>query len=172
VIGRRAFVIAATALMALRADAKKRALPPKAAFIHWPGHGHELHGFMAVDQKAHGPQPAVLVLGGQPEYAQAVTIWLGAAGFVACWPRSVALPDLQATARWLTTNAYATGKIGAVLLSAADVLPALASSLVCAVAVGPAIGPPDLPLLKLDRLAPDTPAGYVRATAFLKEHLR
>jgi len=172
VISRRAFVIGTTALTALRADAAKQASPPKASFIHWPGPGHELHGFMAVDQKAHGPQPAVLVLGGPPDYAQAVTIWLGAAGVFACWPRSVTIPDLQATVRWLTTNAYATGKIGAVLLNAADILPALAPSLVCAVAVGPAIDTPDLPLLKLDRLAPDTPAGYVRATAFLKEHLR
>ena len=61
---RRAFVAGSIALAAFPAYAGKTPPPPKVGAIYWPGAGHVLHGYMAIPAKAHGPQPAVLVLPG------------------------------------------------------------------------------------------------------------
>jgi hypothetical protein len=171
VIRRRAFVAGTIALASFPAGAAKAPPPPKASLIHWPGPGHDLHGFMAIPAKARGRQPAVLVLGPAEDYARAVTVWIATIGFVACWPKSNDPADLLATIRWLATNAYGTGKVAAVLLGMADRLAPIAPSLTCAVTVGAKAEATGLPLLALDRLAPDMPADYARADAFLKEYL-
>jgi len=169
---RRAFVTSTIALAGVPAWAARRGPPPKAAFIHWQGPGHALHGFMAIPDKAHGRQPAVLVLGQSDEYARAIAIWVATVGFVACWPKSLDTVDLLATIDWLATNTYGTGKVAAMLLGAGgDRLSALAPSLACAIMIGVPGADARLPILRIDRLATDAPHDYAQVKAFLKEHL-
>jgi len=116
---RRAFVagtIAAAA--ALPSFARKAPPPPKIGAIRWPGPGYELHGLMAIPAKAHGPQPAILVIpdtNGPDPFALHLTDALAEAGLVACIPRALAsIDEALATLHWLASNRYATGKVGAV----------------------------------------------------------
>ena len=115
---RRAFVAGSVAAVALPTWAAKAPPTPKVGAIRWPGPGYELHGFMAVPARAHGPQPAVLVIpdtSGAEKFALALTDSLAQAGFVTCIPAALAsLDEALATVRWLATNRYATGKVGAV----------------------------------------------------------
>lgn len=185
--GRRAFVAGSVAAIALPALAAKAPRPPKIGAIRWPGPGYEMHGFMAVPARAHGPQPAVLVVPdseGADRFALGVTDALALAGFVTCIPRALAsLDEAMATVRWLATNRYATGKVGAVgfgwgarLLGQMVTVPD--SPLDCAVAFG-GDGSQDVtpPLLGLPPLAAAAdPAVYAawwrQATDFLAIHLR
>ncbi|WP_420139407.1 dienelactone hydrolase family protein [Sphingomonas sp.] len=119
--GRRTLIAGAAALAALPAVAARHPKPPKAppppktANIRWPGPGHDLHGYMAIPAKAHGPQPAVLVVhdaGGADPFTRGLCDQLAAAGFVACAPiRLASLEEAVATVHWLASNAYATGKV-------------------------------------------------------------
>lgn len=114
----------------------------KTANVRWTAPaGRELHGYMAIPARAHGRQPAVLVAHenrGLNDHVRDVARRVALAGFVACAPdflsgiggtppdedaaraavagldpqRTVA--DALATVRWLKTNRYATGKVGAV----------------------------------------------------------
>jgi carboxymethylenebutenolidase len=117
-LGRRAFVTQTIALAAFPAIAAKPPPPPKTANIRWPGPDHEIHGYMAIPAKAHGPQPAVLVVhdsGGADTFIRSLADRLADAGFVACAPtRLASLDEATATVGWLATNAYATGKVAAV----------------------------------------------------------
>ncbi len=103
-----------------------RIAPPDArvndAAIRWPiGGGRVLHGYMAIPARARGRQPAVLVIGdGAADALRATARAVAQAGFVACAPNGPFAPgeaiaaDMDATARWLAGNAYATGKVGAI----------------------------------------------------------
>jgi dienelactone hydrolase len=110
--------------------------------IRWPGPGHDLHGFMAIPAKAHGRQPAVLVLpeAGADRFALDLTDALALAGFVACVAKEpLSLDEALASLHWLGTNAYATGKVAAVGTGAGAALveriaATRASPLTCAVA--------------------------------------
>jgi len=142
---RRTFVAGSVAAVALPAWAAKAPPAPKVGAIRWPGPGYELHGFMAVPAKAHGPQPAVLVVPdttGVDKFALGLTDALARAGFVTCIPRALASVDeAAATVRWLATNRYATGKVGAVGLGwGAGLVTQLAgladAQLACAVTFG------------------------------------
>ena len=185
-LGRRAFVAGTIATTTLPVFAKKAPEPPKVGAIRWPGPGYELHGYMAVPAKAHGPQPAVLVIpdtNGPDPFALGLVDALARAGFVTCIPRALAsLDEAIATLRWLATNRYATGKVGAVgigwgitMVEQAAALPD--SPMNCGVVFG--AGTPAMagaPLLTLPALAASTdPAAYAatwdQAIAFLDDHL-
>ena len=184
---RRAFVAGTIAAAALPAFAKKPPEPPKVGAIRWPGPGYELHGYMAVPAKAHGPQPAVLVIpdtSGADQFALGLTDALARAGFVACLPRALASPEeAVATLRWLASNRYATGKVGAIGFGWGDGLVAqLAAApepgLSCGILLGAGDQPAQggAPVLRLPALAASTdPATYAdawdRAIAFLRAHL-
>jgi dienelactone hydrolase len=188
VTDRRAFVAGSFALAAFPAPAAKSPPPPKIGAIHWPGPGYELHGYMAVPAKAHGPQPAVLVVhdsGGTDRFALGLTDALALAGFVACAPRKLAsLEEGVATVRWLATNAYATGKVAAIGLGWGGALveriaAAPGSLLSCGIAFGgteteTAAGA--IPILRLPALtATEDKAAYAaswqQAIDFLTAHL-
>jgi dienelactone hydrolase len=114
---RRAFVAGSIALAGFAASAARRLPPPKIGAIHWPGPGYDLHGYMAIPAKAHGPQPAILVLpdGGADTFALGLTDALAVAGFVSCAPTTaLSFEEVIATLHWLATNAYATGKVAAI----------------------------------------------------------
>lgn len=187
-LGRRAFVAGSIAAAALPALAAKRAPPPKVGAIRWPGPGHDLHGFMAIPAKAHGPQPAVLILpdaSGADQYALAMTDALALAGFVTCIPRALpSIDDAVATVRWLGTNHYSTGKVAAVGLGRGAELVrqmggAAQSGLAAAILFGSApLAEPEPAMLALDSVAQLAAAGgdvydraWQRAIDFLKEHL-
>jgi dienelactone hydrolase len=187
-LGRRAFVAGSVAAAALPALAAKAPPPPKVGAIRWPGPGYELHGFMAVPAQAHGPQPAVLVVHdttGADKFALGLTDALAQAGFVTCIPRALAsLDEGVATVRWLATNRYATGKVGAVGIGWGGALveriaTAPDSLLSCGVAFGSGddAAPGSVPLLNLPALAaatdPETyAASWRQAVDFLAAHLR
>ena len=186
-LGRRAFVAGSVAAAALPAIARRAPEPPKIGAVRWPGPGYELHGFMAVPARAHGPQPAVLVIpdtSGSDQFALGLTDALARAGFVACIPRALAsIDEADATLRWLATNRYATGKVGAVgigwgigLVEQAAALPA--TRLSCGVLFGDGgrTPPGGAPVLRLPALAASTdPAAYTSAwnlaITFLRDHL-
>lgn len=183
---RRAFVAGSVAAVALPAWAAKGPPAPKVGAIRWPGPGYELHGFMAVPAKAHGPQPAVLVVPdttGVDKFALGLTDALARAGFVTCIPASLAsLDEGVATVRWLATNRYATGKVGAVgtgwgAALVGQMAGAPDAQLACAVLFGGRPGAAaSVPLLALPSLAATTdPAAYVaswqQGIAFLADHL-
>jgi len=186
-IGRRAFVAGPIAAVALPAFAAKRPPAPKVGAIRWPGPGYELHGYMAVPGKAQGPQPAVLVIpdtDGAGTFALGLTDALAEAGFVACLPRALAsLDEALATLRWLATNRYATGRVGAVGIGwggalAERLTAAPDARLACAVAFGSGdeAAPGAAPLLSLPPLTAATdPAAYgatwEQAIDFLVTHL-
>jgi dienelactone hydrolase len=186
VTSRRAFVAGSVAAIALPTFAAKAPGAPKVGAIRWPGPGYELHGYMAVPAKAHGPQPAVLVLpdtSGADRFALGLTDALAQAGFVTCIPSALASPDEGfATVRWLATNRYATGKVGAVGIGwGADLLGRIVaapdSQLACGVAFGGNNLAGAMPLLSLPPLAAATdPATYNaawwQAVGFLTAHLR
>lgn len=122
---RRAFVAGSIALAALPLSAARPLAPPKVGAIRWPGPGHDLHGFMAIPAKAHGRQPAVLVLPdtGADRFALDLTDALALAGFVACVAKDpLSLDEALASLRWLGTNAYATGKVAVIGLGAGATL--------------------------------------------------
>ena len=186
-LGRRAFVAGSIAATALPAIARRTPEPPKVGAIRWPGPGYELHGYMAVPANAHGPQPAVLVIpdtNGPDQFALGLTDALARAGFVTCIPRALAsIDEADATLRWLATNRYATGKVGAVgigwgigLVAQVAALPA--TQLSCGVLFGDGgqISPDSAPILRLAALAASTtPEAYAaawdRAITFLRDHL-
>lgn len=161
---------------------------PKIGAIRWPGPGYELHGYMAVPDKAHGPQPAILVIpdtSGADTFALSLTDALAVAGFVACLPRALAsLDEALASVRWLATNHYATGKVGAVGIGwggglVGQIAAAPDSMLACGLLFGggreAAAGA--VPVLSLPALsAASDPAAYAaewqQAMRFLAEHLR
>jgi dienelactone hydrolase len=185
---RRAFVAGTLALAAFPARAAKPPPPPKIGAIHWPGPGYELHGYMAVPAKAHGPQPAVLLVpdaSGADQYALGMTDALALAGFVACVPKTIAsIDDAVATVRWLRTNPYSTGKVAAIGLGRGgeivrQISSATQSGLAAAILFGAAsLAQSEPPMLALDSAAQLAAAGgdvYDRAWQsvidFLKEHL-
>ncbi len=185
-IARRAFVAGSIATIALPGIAKPSAPPPpKIGAIRWPGPGYELHGYMAVPGNAHGPQPAVLVIpdDGEPDpFTLGLTDALARAGFVTCVPRGLAgIDEATATLRWLATNRYATGKVGAVgigggigLVGEIAALPDAQVS--CGVLFGGEAQAGSVPLLSLPALAASTDqAAYAtawdQAIAFLRDHL-
>jgi carboxymethylenebutenolidase len=186
-LARRAFVAGSIAATALPAFAAK-ASPPKVGAIRWPGPGYELHGYMAVPGKAHGPQPAVLVLPGAEgadRFALGLADALALADFVACIPSALAsLDEGLASVRWLATNAYATGKVGAVGIGeggqlVARIAAAHDSQLACGVVFGSGDNAQTgtAPMLTLPALAAATdPAIYAaswrQAIDFLAAHLR
>lgn len=184
--GRRAFVAGSVAAVALPAFAAKAPPAPKIGAIRWPGPGYELHGFMAVPAKAHGRQPAVLVLpdtSGADRFALGLTDALAQAGFVTCIPRALAsIEEGLATVRWLAANNYATGKVGAVGIGwgaalLGQMVAAPESELACGVAFGGNNLASAMPLLSLPPLAAATdPATYNaswrQAVGFLSVHLR
>jgi len=184
---RRAFMLAAGAFAALPIAAAKPSPPPRTANIRWPGPGHDLHGYMAIPARAHGPQPAVLVVHdivGADDFTRRLTDALAQAGFVTCAPNKLAsLEEATATVRWLATNAYATGRVGAIgigwgtalvdrIAAASEPPPAAAVTLG---ASDPAGIPAALPLLRLaplDGLSGDAYAAEWRQMiAFLRQHL-
>lgn len=183
---RRAFVAGSIAAVALPAFAAKAPPAPKVGAIRWPGPGYELHGYMAVPAKAHGPQPAVLVLpdtSGADTFALGLTDALAQAGFVTCLPRALAsLDEALASASWLATNRYATGKVGAVGIGwgaglLGQMLTAPDPQLACGVSFGDADASGSVPLLRLPVLAASTdPATYAaswqQAIGFLAGNLR
>lgn len=186
---RRAFVAGSFAFAAFSAQAAKPPPPPKIGAIHWPGPGYELHGYMAIPAKAHGPQPAVMVVhdaGGADQFALGLTDALALAGYVACAPRKLAsLDEGVATVRWLATNAYATGKVAAVGLGWGGALveriaAAPGTLLSCGVAFGntePEMADNAVPILRLPALtAAQEQAAYAaswqQAVDFLDAHLR
>ena len=138
---------------------------------------------MAVPAKAHGPQPAVLVLpdDGADRFALGLTDALALAGFVACVAKSpLAADEVTATLHWLGTNRYATGKVGIVAIGAGV---AMAQSIAapgspdCAVLFDGREGPADGDVLHLPLLTATTdPARYEaawrQAIAFLAQYLR
>lgn len=188
-IGRRAFVAGSVAAIALPALAAKHSPPPpKVAAIRWPGPGHDLHGFMAIPAKAHGRQPAVLVVpdaSGADQFALAMTDALALAGFVTCIPKTLpSIDDAVATVRWLGTNRYSTGKVAAIGLGSGGELVrqiggAAQSGLAAAILFGaPLLAQSELPTLTLDSAAQLAAAGgdvydraWQRVIDFLKEHL-
>jgi dienelactone hydrolase len=183
--GRRAFVVETIALAAFPAIAATS--PPKTANIHWAGPGHELHGYMAIPGKAHGAQPAVLVVhdaGGADAFLRGFADRLADAGFVACAPsRLASLEEGAATVRWLATNRYSTGKVAAVGLGWGGALvDRLAASPQLLLAAAVTFGaseetavPAATPLLQLDAIGQMSADAYaqawLRTIAFLKEHL-
>ena len=183
---RRAFVAGSVAAIALPTFAAKTPPKPKVGAIRWPGPGYELHGYMAVPAEAHGPQPAVLVLpdtSGADRFALGLTDALAQAGFVTCIPSALAsIEEGLATVRWLATNRYATGKVGAVgigwgaaLLGQIVAVPD--SELACGVAFGGDNLAGAMPLLSLPALAAATDAATYSASwrqtvSFLAGHLR
>jgi hypothetical protein len=187
-IGRRAFVAGSIAVTALPTYAAKPLPSPKVGAIRWPGPGYELHGYMAVPAKAHGPQPAVLAIfdrAGADTFALGLTDALALAGFVTCMPRALAsLDEGLATVRWLATNNYATGRVGAVGIGWGGALVeriagAPDSQLTCGVAFGSGdeVAQGIVPLLGLPALtAAADPAAYAaswqQAIDFLAAHLR
>ena len=138
---------------------------------------------MAVPAKAHGPQPAVLVLpeAGADTFALALTDTLALAGFVACVAKApLAVHEVAATLHWLGTNHYATGKVGIVAIGAGA---AMAQSIAgagapdCAVLFDGKEEPANGNVLHLPLLAATTdPARYEaawrQAIAFLAQYLR
>ena len=183
---RRAFVAGSIATVGLPALAAKTPPAPKVGAIRWPGPGYELHGFMAVPAKAHGPQPAVLVVpdtSGADRFALGLTDALAQAGFVTCIPRALAsLDEGLATVRWLATNPYATGKVGVVGIGwGAGLVGQMAGApdpeFACAVTFGGTDAAGIVPSLNLPALAWATdPATYnaswQQAIGFLIAHLR
>lgn len=166
---RRAFVAGSIALATLPLRAAKRPLPPKVGAIRWPGPGHDLHGYMAIPAKAHGRQPAVLVLpdAGADRFVLGLTDALALAGFVACVARDpLSLDEARASLRWLGTNAYATGKVAAVGLGAGAALIGLLAAapggpMTCAVAFDGGTGDSDPHVLHLlPLIAGDSGADY------------
>lgn len=187
-IARRTFIAGSIAAIALPVFAKSSALPPpKVGAIRWPGPGYELHGYMAVPGSAHGPQPAVLVVpdGGEPDpFTLGLADALARAGFVTCVPRGLAgMDEATATLRWLATNRYATGKVGAVGIGGGiGLVEQIAASpdaqLSCGVLFGREIQAPagGVPLLALPPFAATTDrtayaASWDEAVAFLGDHL-
>jgi dienelactone hydrolase len=183
--GRRAFVAGSIAAIALPAFAAKTPPLPKVGAIRWPGPGYELHGFMAVPARARGPQPAVLVIpdtSGADTFALGVTDALALAGFVTCIPRALAsLDEGLATVRWLATNRYATGKVGAVGIGwgaglLRQMVAAQDSQLACGVAFGGAASMEAPLLLSLPPLTAATDpalysASWQQAVSFLSAGL-
>jgi carboxymethylenebutenolidase len=183
---RRAFVAGSIAAAALPAFAAKSPPAPKVGAIRWPGPGYELHGYMAIPARAHGPQSAILVIpdtSGADKFALGLTDALAQAGFVACIPRALAsLDEALASVRWLATNHYATGKVGAVGIGWGTGLVAqLAvpdSALACGVLFGgDQTGGGTTPMLALPTLAAATDstayaAEWQQAIDFLAAHLR
>jgi len=186
---RRAFVAGSVVASALPALAAKRTPPPpKVGAIHWPGPGHDLHGFMAIPAKAHGRQPAVLVvpdISGADSFALSLTDALALAGFVACIPRTFpSIDEALATVHWLSTNLYSTGKVAAIGLGQGGEMVrqiggAPQGQLAAAILFGTApLAQPEPPTLALDSAAQLAAAGrdvydqaWQRAIDFLKEHL-
>jgi len=183
-LGRRAFVAGSVAASALPAFAGKP-MPPKVGAIRWPGSEHDLHGFMAIPAKAHGRQPAVLIVpdgDGADKFALSLTDWLALAGFVACIPRALpSLDDALATVRWLATNRYATGKVAAIGLGrGGELVDRIAVSPQALLAAGVTFGVPaavagPVPLRRfgaLNALAADAyDHVWQEILAFLKEQL-
>jgi dienelactone hydrolase len=184
-IDRRAFVTGTIALAAFPLVAAKNPPPPKIGAIRWPGAGHDLHGYMAVPAKAHGPQPAILVLpdaSGPDTFALGLTDTLAIAGFVSCLPKALdSLEDAVATVRWLGTNAYATGKVATIGLGrGAELVDRIAASPQPLLTAGITFGASrqdegPVPLLRLGAVGTMTADAYTQAwrqtIAFLKEHL-
>lgn len=188
-IGRRVFVAGSVAAAALPALAAKHSPPaPKVGAIRWPGPGHDLHGFMAIPAKAHGRQPAVLIVpdtSGADQFALAMTDALALAGFVACIPKALAsIDDALATVRWLGTNRYSTGKIAAIGLGRGGEMVRqidgmAESGLAAAILFGaPPLTQPEPRTLALGSVAQLAAAGgdvydraWQRVIEFLKEHL-
>jgi len=183
---RRAFVAGSIAAAALPALGAKTPPVPKVGAIRWPGPGYELHGYMAVPARAHGPQPAVLVVpdtSGTDRFALGLADALAQAGFVTCIPAALAsLDEGLATTRWLATNRYATGKVGAVGIGwgaalVGQMAGAPDAQLACAVLFGEdRAAAASVPLLTQPSLAATTePAAYAaswqKAIAFLADHL-
>jgi dienelactone hydrolase len=184
VLGRRAFVVQTMALAALPAFAAKTPALPRIGKVRWPGPGHDLHGYMAVPPKAHGPQPAVLVIhdpDGADTSAAGMADSLAEAGFVACTPAALAsLEDGIATVRYLATNAYATGKVAAVGIgwggALVDRIAASPGNLLsCGVTfeTSAAVAPSTLPMLRFAEPggADDYARAWREALAFLITHL-
>lgn len=183
---RRAFVAGSLAVVALPAFAAKAPPPPKVGAIRWPGPGYELHGFMAVPAKAHGPQPAILVIpdtSGADRFALGLTDALAQAGFVTCIPSALAsLDEAVASVSWLATNRYATGKVGVVGIGwGAKLLEQMAGAsdpqLACGVAFGGERSLSGIPILTLPSFSaitspPDYLALWQQAVGFLTDHLR
>lgn len=195
-IGRRGLIGALAVAMAMPAAARRPA-PPREGLIWWAGPGgRHIHGRMAIPAPALGRQPAVLILGDgmapDPVVLQAVET-VAATGLIACTPDFAAsgptTPDwlranTLATIRWLATNAYATGYVGAIGFgSGAARLAALAAagnSGLAALALFPRPGwqPPRAITVPLDIATPSaagTPArsaALADAIAFLKLRLR
>jgi len=157
---RRTVVAGSIALAALPLRAAKAPPPPKVGAIRWPGPGHELHGYMAIPARAHGRQPAVLVLpdAGADHFVLGLTDALALAGFVACVAKEpLSLDESLASLRWLATNAYATGKVAAVGVGAGAALigrivAAPANPLTCAVAFDGGTSDTDHKVLHLPEL--------------------
>ncbi|WP_116091229.1 dienelactone hydrolase family protein [Sphingomonas crusticola] len=185
---RRAFVLQTIALAAFPAAAAKRPPPPKTANIRWPGPGHALHGYMAIPGGARGAQPAVLVVhdaGGADAFTRSLTDALALAGFVACAPHQLAsLEEAVATVRWLATNAYATGRVGAIGLGWGGALvervaAAPQTQLSAAITFGAseaASAGASVPSLRLNAIGQLSGESYAQtlsqAIAFLDRHLR
>lgn len=163
---RRAFVAGSIALAVLPLLAAKPPPPPKVGAIHWPGPGHELHGYMAIPAGAHGRQPAVLVLpdAGADRFALGLTDALALAGFVACLGKDpLSLEEALASLHWLATNAYATGKVAAIGTGAGAALveriaAAPDSLLTCGVAFDGGTTEPRSRILHLPPLSAEDPA--------------
>lgn len=184
-LGRRAFVAGSIAVSALPVFAAKPPPPPKIGAIRWPGVAGYLHGFMAIPAKAHGRQPAVLVI---PEtsnvdrFALSLTDTLALAGFVACVPKLLPSPDdAQTTLRWLATNRYATGKVAAIGFGpGAELINRIADDPQHLLAAGVTFGAPGAdsgptPMLRFEAIGALEGQLYDRAwrqtVGFLKEHL-
>jgi len=182
--GRRAFVGGSIVLAAFPLLAAKSPPPPKVGAIRWSGPGHDLHGYMAIPAKAHGPQPAILVIpdGAADTFALGLTDALALAGFVACVAKApLSFDEAAATLRWLGTNRYATGRVGAVGVGAGAAIAqriAATGLLECAVLFDGIEGKAEEPnLLHLPILAATTAAAlyasaWQRAIAFFARRLR
>lgn len=183
---RRALVVQTMALAAFPASAAKPPPMPKTANIHWPGPAGELHGYMAIPAKARGRQPAVMVVhdaGGADTFTRGLTDQLAQAGFVTCQPNRLAsLEDAAATVKWLATNAYATGKVGAIGIGWGGALVERVAASQPLLTAGVVFGAQDsvpidrpTPLLRLEALRDYTGEAYVsawaQAIAFLKTNL-
>jgi len=185
-LGRRAFVAGSVAVTALPVVAAKHSPPPpKVGAIRWPGPGYDLHGFMAVPAKAHGRQPAVLLVpdtSGADQFALGLADSLALAGFMACLPKALAsLDDALATVHWLATNRYATGKVAALAWGlGTDMVDRIAESPQPLLAAGVTFGasgvePGPVPILRFGAIGTLSGDAYDRAwqrtLAFLKEQL-
>lgn len=185
-LGRRAFVAGYIAFGTSPLRAAKAPAPPKIGAIHWSGPGHELHGYMAIPAKAHGPQPAILVLpdAGADQFALGLTDALALAGFVACVAKNALTADeAMATIRWLGSNRYATGKVGLVgtgagatmarRIAAAPDIPLSCTILFDGAAdVGEETSLLHLPMLNAAVDSVRYGAAWQQAIAFLGRHLR